>query len=196
MTQARTLADIGGTGAGSNIIEVISGLCDGSTHTVNGTAYTFPNITAAQTTTTSYADVTGSSFTYTPPSNATRVEYEFTFLNAPITNNTKHNHYKFYIDSDEVVYARTTFGDSTNSYEEPLYFKWVIGIGGTADTNVGRLATWTADKTMKMTVRAYASGDATYLHRNVYWDGTSANHLRLPTLTITAYKQEGWLDKP
>lgn len=177
-----------GVSAGSNIIEVISGVCDGSTHTVNGTAYTFPNITAGQSTSTTYADVTGSSFTYTPPSDATRVEYHFQCLTAPINNNRKFNHYKFYIDSDEVLYARTGFGDYTNSYEEIFDFRWVIGIGGTADTNVGRLATWTADKTMKMTVRTYSSGNEAYLHRTQYWDGGYSNNLRLPTLTITAYK--------
>ena len=89
-----------------------------------------------------------------------------------------------------MLYARTGFGDYTNSYEEIFDFRWVIGIGGTADTNVGRLATWTADKTMKMTVRTYATGNEAYLHRNLYWDGAapSGGHLRLPTLTITAYK--------
>ena len=179
-----------GVAAGSNIIEVISGVCDGSTHTVNGTAYTFPNITAEQTTSTSYADVTGSSFTYTPPSDATRVEYHFQCLTAPVASNRKFNHWKFYIDSDEVLYARSSFGDFSNSYEEMFDFRWVIGIGGVADTNVGRLATWTANKTMKMSVRSYSSNDTTYLHENVYWDGTapSGGHLRLPTLTITAYK--------
>lgn len=177
------------SGAGSNIIEVISSVCDGSTHTVNGTSYTFPNVTAKQTTTTTYADVTGSSFTYTPPSNATRVEYDMIIQNASSAN--RHfNHFKFYLDSDEVVYARTSFGDFTNSYEEPFHFKWILGIGGSADTNVGRVASWTSNKTMKLQVRAYGTSDVTDLHHNVYWDGTApgGGHLRLPTLTITAYK--------
>lgn len=177
------------TGAGSNVIEVISGVCDGSTHTINGTNYTFPNVTAKQTTTTTYADVAGSSFTYTPPSGATRVEYDMIIQHSSSANR-HNNHFKFYLDSDEVLYARTSFGDFTNSYEEPLHFKWVLGIGGTADTNVGRVASWTSDKTMKLTVRAYQASDAADLHHNVYWDGTapSGGHLRLPTLTITAYK--------
>lgn len=178
-----------GIDAGSNILEVISGVCDGSTQIVNGTTYTFPNVTAKQTTTTSYADVTGSSFSYTPPSNATRVEYDIIIQNSSSAN--RHfNHFKFYLDSDEVVYARTSFGDFTNTYEEPLHFKWILGIGGTADTNVGRVASWTTSKTMKLQVRAYSASDAADLHHNVYWDGTapSGGHLKLPTLKITAYK--------
>jgi hypothetical protein len=175
--------------SGSNVLEVISGVCDGSTHTVNGTSYTFPNVTAKQTTTTSYADVTGSSFTYTPPSDATRVEYDIIIQNAS-SSNRHFNHFKFYLDSDEVVYARTSFGDFTNSYEEPFHFKWVLGIGGSADTNVGRVASWTTSKTMKLQVRAYSASDVTDLHHNVYWDGTApaGGHFRLPTLKITAYK--------
>jgi hypothetical protein len=175
--------------AGSNILEVISGVCDGSTQIVNGTTYTFPNVTAKQTTTTSYADVTGSSFAYTPPSDATRVEYDIIIQHSSSANR-HNNHFKFYLDSDEVLYARTSFGDFTNSYEEPLHFKWVLGIGGTADTNVGRVASWTTSKTMKLTVRAYAAADAADLHHNVYWDGgaPSGGHLKLPTLKITAYK--------
>ena len=50
---------------GSNIIEVINSICDGRSITVPSGTYTMPNVTAQQELTTSWADVTGSSFTYT-----------------------------------------------------------------------------------------------------------------------------------
>ena len=49
------------------ILEIVSSVCDGST--VNG--HTFQNVSASQEFTTSYADVTGSSISYTPPGNNT-----------------------------------------------------------------------------------------------------------------------------
>ena len=82
------------------ILEIVSSVCDGST--VNG--YTFQNVSASQEFTTSYADVTGSSISYTPPAGTTQVVYEFnyhlgfkTIINFSI---------KIFIDSDEAVYGR------------------------------------------------------------------------------------------
>ena len=78
MTQARTLADIGGTG-GSNIKEKLVMLCDGNNYTVGSGTYTSTNVTAEQTMTTTSTDITGSSIAYTPPSGTTMVIYEFVF---------------------------------------------------------------------------------------------------------------------
>ena len=81
------------------ILEIASSVCDGST--VNG--HTFQNVSAIQNFTTSYADVTGSSISYTPPAGTTQVAYEFGF-HAGFQDNHAIASLKFFIDSDEVVY--------------------------------------------------------------------------------------------
>ena len=65
------------SGATSNILEVLSSPCNGTQVTVPSGTYTMPDITSGQSLTTSYADVTGSSINYTPPSGTTRVIYKF-----------------------------------------------------------------------------------------------------------------------
>ena len=132
------------------ILEIVSSVCDGST--VNG--YTFQNVSALQNFTTSYADVTGSSISYTPPAGTTQVVYEFNY-HAGFQDNHAIASLKFFIDSDEVVYGRHTFG-AIDNFHGRLTFKWIINIGGSADTNVGRLASWSGAKTLKLQGRIMA----------------------------------------
>ena len=98
---------VSGTNTGlvgsGQILEKVSSVCDGST--VNG--YTFQNVSATQLFTTSYADVTGSSISYTPPAGTTQVVYEFNYM-ASFHDNHAIASLKFFIDSDEVVYGRHT----------------------------------------------------------------------------------------
>ena len=164
------------------ILEKVSSVCDGST--VNG--YTFQNVSAAQNFTTSYADVTGSSISYTPPAGTTQVVYEFNY-HASFHDNHAIASLKFFIDSDEVVYGRHTYGASTN-FHGRLTFKWVINIGGSADTNTGRLASWSGAKTLKLQGREYGSNNESAIHSTAYWENTGTGQLSIPTLTITSIK--------
>ena len=171
-------------GAGTNVLEQLSMLCDGQNYTVSSGTYTSQNVTALQILTTSYADVTGSTISYTPPTEATCVVYEFCFAAGGYNQNLVISSHKFFIDSDEVVYHRKNVG--SNVYQEFQTFRSVIPIGGSADTNTGRQATWTSAKTLKMQARAY-SGDAdAKLHSTYYWEGAATSHFVIPSLTITA----------
>ena len=164
------------------ILEIVSSVCDGST--VNG--YTFQNVSASQEFTTSYADVTGSSISYTPPSIATQVVYEFNYQ-ASFHDNHAIASLKFFIDSDEVVYGRHTYG-AIDNFHGRLTFKWVINIGGSADTNVGRLASWSGAKTLKLQGRDYGSSNDSRIHSTNYWENTGTGQLSIPTLSITSIK--------
>ena len=93
----------------SNVIEQLVMLCDGQNYTVSSGTYISQNVTAKQELTTSYADVTGSTISYTPPTGTTCVVYEFSFA-ASFTDAFQISHYKFFIDSDEVVYHRRNLG--------------------------------------------------------------------------------------
>lgn len=171
----------------SNVIETFTLLCDGSSITVPSGTYTSENVTSSQAVSTTYTDITGSTISYTPPSDAKYVIYRFNFTTG--WQNTAHSiqHFKFFIDGTEVVYARHNRG--AQYYEDRGTFEWAIGIGGTANTNTGRQASWTSAKTLKMQTRDYgANTNNQNMHVTQYWDGGGTGVFSMPTITITAIK--------
>ncbi len=165
------------------IIEYLSGMCDGSSVTVGSGTYTFPNVTGIQTGTAAYQTITGSNLAYTPPAGATRVIYRFQFASYWISAHAI-NDYKFFIDANEVVYARH---NRSAQYQESRYsFDWTIAIGGVANPNTGRQATWTTGKTLSMQFRIYGTSNNNNLHGTNYWDGGSSVQFSMPSLTIIA----------
>ena len=166
------------------VLEEFGSPCDGSViATLNGNV-TFPNVTASQTNTGSYADVTGSSISYNPPTGTTQVHYWFDYFTAEV-DDPQLAHWKLFLDSDEVTKARRSTR-YVSSWAGLQTFRWVFNIGGTADTTVGRVASWTSAKTMKLQWREYNGSYNPKLHETVYWDGGSATHLAIPTLSIKA----------
>ena len=87
-----------GTG---RILEMVSGVCDGSSVTTLSGTYTFENVTAKQTLSTSYQDQTGILINYKPPELTKRVIYESYFhimgVDADIMG-----HQRLYVDGVEV----------------------------------------------------------------------------------------------
>jgi len=186
----------GAVDAGSNIIEQIHGVCDGRSVTVPSGTYTMPNVTALQALTGSYADVTGSSFTYNPPSGTTKVVYN---LHTWFVRDGDYplGHFRFYVDSDEATKFRKTLYGAYLIY--PVDLRYIITIGGSADTANANVASWSSNKTMKIQAREYTDGsggstNTGNMHKMVYFDGTSASGSGngstyiAPTLTITALK--------
>lgn len=169
----------------NNIKEQLVMLCDGNDYTVSSGTYTSTSVTAAQTPIATYADVNGSSISYTPPSGTTMVLYEYIFTFA-FKDNYPLCHFKFLIDSDEVTYARHSIGTSNNP--QSLHsMRYAIPIGGTADTTTGRQATWTTAKTLKMQVRMYSGNNEGRLFESKHWDGSSSNEIHMPKLMVTSY---------
>lgn len=167
------------------VIEYLSSQCDGSTLSGLEGNFTVENVTAIQAMNNTYADVTGSTIAYKPPSFATKVIYQFTF--GYYWQNVAHSiqHFKFFIDSDEVVYAR--HNRSAQYFESRYTFEWIIPIGGTGDTNTGRQASWTTNKTLKMQSRRYAtSSNGGELHGTTYWDGAGSAQFNIPAITLIA----------
>lgn len=165
------------------IIEHLANVCDGSTVTGYSGTYVWPLVTTQQGTSTTYTTITGSAISYTPPPWATKVLYRFEFASYWISAHAI-NDYKFFIDSAEVVYARH---NRSAQYQESRYaFEWAIGIGGSANTNTGRMASWTVPKTLSMQVRMYGSSNNNNLHGTRYWDGAESIQFSMPTLSIIA----------
>ena len=165
------------------VIEYLSSPCDGSSVTVGSGTYTFPNVTGVQTSVTSFTDATGSNISYTPPAGTTRVVYDFHYA-MYWSEDHAISSWKFFIDANEVTYAR--FARSGRYPEDRYSFVWSIAIGGSANTNTGRQATWTTPKTLKMQWRSHSTGNRRNLHGTTYWDGAGGTQFSMPILTIIA----------
>ena len=172
---------------GGQILEILSSVCDGSSITVGSGTYTFENVSAKQSLTTTHTDVTGSSMNYTPPSGTTRVEYDFNFfVSRDAVVSSSICHFKFVLDGVDVNHSRTTY--RTTNMEHRQSFKWVVNIGGATNTSVGRLSSWTSGKIMKLQAREYNNSHLGKIHETVHWDGGGGNILSIPNLTITAIR--------
>jgi hypothetical protein len=166
------------------VVEYLTTILDNSTMTGESVSYTASNITAQQVTTTTYADVNGSAINYVPPAAATRVIYQYQFSSYWAAG-TAHSiqHFKFFIDGVEVVQAR--HNRSSTYYEDREKFEWIIPIGGVANTNTGRQATWTTAKILKLQTRRYAANSQD-LYGTVYYAGATSNQFNRPQITIIA----------
>lgn len=167
------------------IIEYLSSPCDGSQLTGRSGTFTWQSVTAFQDFSTTYLDVTGSTIAYTPPPGTSRVIYQFSFGYAWQSTAHSIQHFRFFIDSSEVVFAR--HNRSAGWFESRYTFEWTIPIGGVANPNTGRVATWTAPRTLRMQSRRYAaSSHGGIVHGTFYWDGTTSNQFNIPSLTLIA----------
>ena len=168
------------------IIEYLSSPCDGSQLTGRSGTFTWQNVTGSQDFSTTYLDVTGSTIAYTPPPGTSRVIYQFTFGYAWRSTAHSIQHFRFFIDSNEVVWAR--HNRSATYFESRYTFEWVIPIGGTPNNNTGRQATWTSNRTLRLQSRRYAAGsNGGIVHGTYYWDGTGiSDQFNIPSLTLIA----------
>ena len=184
-----SLSSLGVTGTGT-VLQEIYGFCDG--RTVSG--ITFGDVDSVQGLTTSYADITGSTVAYTPPTGTKTVVYTFSF-NFHTDSYSGISHYKLLIDSTEVTLARRTLAsayDGNHQATLKMYFDYPILIDSSIaadDIANAKLKSWTSAKTIKMQGREYSSSYQASLHKNSWWDGTGAsgtNNVSIPTLSIKA----------
>ncbi len=168
------------------IIEYLTSPCDGSSVVGLSASYTWPNVTETQNMTATNADITGSSIVYTPPEGTSKVLYKFSFSQAWRNQQHSIQHYRFFIDSNEVIFAR--HNRSADYLEMRTTFEWTINVGGSTDNNSGRQSSWTSPKTLKMQSRRYATDShGGVVHGTHYWDGGGlTNVFSMPTLTIIA----------
>ena len=188
------------------VLEQFQGVCayHGSSSNITPQVMTaegirnFSPVTAYQNLSTSYADVTGSEFTYQPPAGTNFVVYEFAFQITRQSDDTAvYSHFRFYIDDVEVPFARGNY--SAEDLGGQHRFMWTIGIGNQgigstdrANSNIGAVSSWTSTKTMKLQARHY-SGLHVRLHSTDLWDGVdqsdaqqATNTFHAPQLKITA----------
>ena len=184
-----SISSLGITSPGT-VLQEIHGFCDGRTVS----SITFPNVTAVQALTTSHADITGSSISYTPPAGTKTVVYTFSF-NFHSDGLSGISHYKLLIDSTEVTLARRTLAsayDGNHHANLRMNFEYPILIDSTLasdDIANAKFKSWTSAKTIKMQGREYSGSYQASVHKNGWWDGSGAsgtNNIGIPTISIKA----------
>lgn len=192
----------------SNVLEIVQGSSDGRTITVNDNSYVLQNVTSKQFGSTSYATVTGSPITYTPPADAKSVLYRFDMKwgsRYRKSNNTRGSsgisHYYIDIDGTVITKSKTTisgnYSGSHNHFHQGWThtFYWVFDLTVASDNaSQGKFASWTSDKTISVKFRNYSSTYRSSPHSNYWRDGSNVYSTdadtyswRKPTLTVIAY---------
>jgi len=158
--------------------------CDGSSVSTSNGTYTTTNVTGIQTlngdNTTTF---TGSQISYQPPTGTTCVIYEFISSFGAGDSDGIWNTV-LYIDGNQVKYSTLT-SRGYNNGSCPLYFRWAINIGGSANNDTGRQANWNSAKTLLLRVRDYDSNhdqNAHVLQHNQFGGG----NFKQPQIGITA----------
>ncbi len=162
--------------------------CDGSTiATANGNI-TVGNVSAIQDLTTTHTDITGSTISYQPPAGATQVIYQFHTVVSKGQDSSHWTHYKVVLDGTDVTYSRNSQRVDSGGEDGPgkVAHYWAFNIGGTANADTGRVASWSSAKTIKMQAREYNSNTEGALHRLHGWDGSDSGFFTMPLIGITA----------
>ena len=166
------------------IIETLTGMCDGRTLVGLSTSITLSDITSYQDIDSdSYTDINGSVISYIPPIGTKTLVYRFVFHKATPGSGSGINSFKIFIDDTTVTYSKKTFaGDhSTGHNHMSCIMEWVFKLNASS-TTVGDGYYTTADwvtaqqaKIIKIKGRRYNSQYESRVHYNKYWDGSTAS---------------------
>ena len=189
MTRAKDMSDFGPSASAGAVLEEFCSPCDGSAITVRSGTYTVQTVSAIQQLTTSYADVTGSSIDYTPPTGTQTVVYTFSFQ-FTFTDSYNIGHFKLFLDNDsgtatEVTNYRSTIGAQA-ALEGRYTIVWGFNIGGSTTAATGRVATWTSARTIKLQAREYGSNNESAVHTSGDWDEGGTDQFSQPVIGIKA----------
>jgi len=181
----------------NNILEMFAAPADGRSVTVSSGTYTMGNVTAAQVMSTSYADLSGSSISYTPPSGTKWLHYRFDFQYRA-TEDSGIFGCKLLYDGTTVTTASRGMATnySTQRYEEgnfPGFIEYIFDLTASSTNKAnGQILSsdWTTNKVIKVQGREYSSTYEVNLFNNKYEDGTSSSGDEVfvkPLITIIAY---------
>ena len=181
-------ASVGVSTSSLQVLEQFYLLCDGrSVSTSNGTVTT-TNVTTDQNMTDSFAEASGSSLTYHPPTGTTEIIYEYSFL---LTENSSYDRFlaAYYVDIDgsEILESRSS-RYATGEYHDTISFKYGfrVNTGGSNNATTGDRAALTS-MTIKTMIRRWSSSYAEKIHFLQYYSGVSAvSIVRRPYVGITA----------
>ena len=177
----------GGTGS---LLETITGQCDGRVVVGASGSYTFPNVTALQETTDSFADITGSAISYTPPSGTKKVVYRFSVFHGSVSYSGI-TYFRLTVDGTEVTQAREViaydYSSNAHSVERVILEYTFITDASSEDVANGKFTSWSSAKALKYQTRRHGSSYGAKLHQIKYWDGNANTNVKVPMLTIQSF---------
>ena len=189
MTRALDMADFGRSASTGAVLEQFSSPCNNSTITVRSGTYQVQDVSGAQLLTETYATIDGSSISYKPPTGTQTVKYDFNFQ-LSYESSSHISSYKLFLGDNEVTKFRTVLSVQTgSSWENKVHYTWAFHIGGSADTTVGRVASWSAALTIKLEALEFGSTNQAKLHTTGNTFGASGSNTtvtNLPVIGITA----------
>ena len=183
-----------GAYAPGSLIETITGQCDGRVVVGASGSYTFPNVTALQTTTDTFADLTGSSISYTPPSGTKKVVYRFSTYHSA-TSYSGIAYMKLLVDGTEVTQGREVisydYSSNAHSVERLILEYTFITDASSEDVANGKFTSWSSAKTLKYQTRRHSSSYTANFHALKYWEsggsGGATSEVKIPMLTIQSF---------
>ena len=159
--------------------------CTGQSITVQSGTYTSQTVTTTQDSSGTWADITGSTISYTPPSGAQLVIYKFITQVGYSTTNVRLS-FKFLLNSAEASSFGSHIQTDGNYPNFREVFEYPLLIGGSDDATIGRQATWTTSLQMKLQMKDMGSSYRATLHQMDNYDGGSSDVFIPPIIGITA----------
>ena len=179
-----------GAYAPGSLIETITGQCDGRVVVGASGSYTFQNVTAHQTTTDSFLDLTGSTISYTPPSGTKKVVYRFSTYHSA-TSYSGIAYMKLLVDGTEVTQGREVisydYSSNAHSVERLILEYTFITDASSEDVANGKFTSWSSAKALKYQTRRLGSSYTAKFHTIKYWNGSVDSNVKVPMLTIQSF---------
>jgi hypothetical protein len=208
---AKTLYDMGRTGSVANpktlqiassldvrgritreyypgeVIEELHAVC--ASTSLRGKAL-IQNVTAYQSLSTGYADVTGSRVeNYIIPKGTTNIVYEYSF-HTKFEMQHAISHWKLFYKVGEGTWTEASqarMDVSATYYDMRQICRWVFEVGGTETASIGKLAAKAGDSFhVRWQARNYHANHSMTLHLTQYWDGGSGDQFSRPLVMIKA----------
>lgn len=153
--------------------------CNGSSITVKSGTYTSENVTAFQDSAHgSFADITGSSITYTPPTGAQLVIYKYV-VQIGYSDGFPKLSIRVMLGGVEADKFRAVY-TTENYLNAKVVLEYPFMIGGSADATIGRQATWTSGVEIKLQMQSVSGNDATLNQADFY--GNSSDDILVPPM--------------
>ena len=165
---------------------MLKGICDGRDVICKSGTYTMPNVTAGQSFTSTYEDLTGSEISYKPPIGTRYIKYSFRFHLADDDDyNWANAGLTLYID--DVAQGSPEMVGNSNYGDEYVVVSWIIGITGTTSASDITFDNWTDNKTIKLKVKERHETRESRAHlAGGYSISIGSNTILIPQIEITA----------
>jgi hypothetical protein len=144
------------------VLETLTGICNGSSVTVESGTYTLPNVTAVQDLTETFVDLTGSNISYKPPTGTKTVIYKWRYRTNPTDGQWVNMGYQLYIDN--VAFGKIEFNGNYEYMDSYGIIEIIINITGSNDYANHSIASWDSLKTLKLKGRERGSTRQSEIH--------------------------------